>query len=305
VSPGDDGGGLAAGYIARWRPSSVSPRAAVFARDVIAAVAPGGQERAKNLLWAAAKLADYAVPLGLDPVPEVLLHPSVIERFAASAPGLSGVARRTLRTNLRFIARRVVPQLAPADVPLPRERAKQPYSAAEIAGYLALADAQPAASRRMRAAGLVCLGAGAGLIRADLRDVRGSEVIARSGGLVVAVRGRRARTVPVLPRYHARLRAAGRFAGSALICGGADPGRRNITNALITALDGGTGLPRLDTSRLRATWLAEAADLLGLATFMHAAGISCSQRLGDLVAGLKPADEAAAVRLLGTARGRP
>ena len=74
MSSGDDGGGLAAGYIARWRPSSVSPRAAVFARDVIAAVAPGGQERAKNLLWAAAKLADYAVPLGLDPVPEVLLH---------------------------------------------------------------------------------------------------------------------------------------------------------------------------------------------------------------------------------------
>jgi len=90
-----------------------------------------------------------------------------------------------------------------------------------------------------------------------------------------------------------------------LICGGAAPGRRNITSPLITALDGGTGLPRLDTSRLRATWLAEAADLLGLATFMQAAGISCSQRLGDLVAGLKPADEAAAVRLLGTARGRP
>jgi hypothetical protein len=38
---------------------------------------------------------------------------------------------------------------------------------------------------------------------------------------------------------------------------------------------------------------------------MAAAGISCSQRLGDLVAGLKPADEAAAVRLPGAARGRP
>ena len=245
VSPGDDGGGLAAGYIARWRPSSVSPRAAVFARDVIAAVAPGGQERAKNLLWAAAKLADYAVPLGLDPVPEVLLHPSVIERFAASAPGLSGVARRTLRTNLRFIARRVVPQLAPADVPLPRERAKKPYSAAEIAGYLALADAQPAAARRMRAAGLVCLGAGAGLIRADLRAVHGTDVICRSGGVIVAVRGARPRTVPVLSRYHGRLLAAARFAGNAPVCGGADPARRNITTPLTRPLAGGTGLPRL------------------------------------------------------------
>jgi hypothetical protein len=288
-----------AAYIGRWRPSSVSPRAAAFAREVIAAAAPADRERAKNLLWAAGRLADYAASLGLDLQPEVVFHPSVIERFARAAPGLSGVARRTLRTNQRFIARRVVPQLHPADVPLPRERAKAPYSPAEIAGFLALAEAQPTAERRMRAAGLVCLGAGAGLIRADLRDVRGSDVIARSGGLVVAVRGPRARVVPVLARYHARLLAAARFAGTGLICGGADPGRRNITNPLITALDGGGGLPRLDTSRLRATWLAEAADLLGLATFMAAAGISCSQRLGDLVAGLTPGDQAEAVRLLG------
>jgi hypothetical protein len=79
----------AAAYIARWQPSSVSPRAAAFARDVIAAAAPDGRERAKNLLWAAAKLADWAVPLGLQAVPEVLLHPSVAERFTRTAPGLS------------------------------------------------------------------------------------------------------------------------------------------------------------------------------------------------------------------------
>jgi integrase len=291
-----------AGYIARWRPSSVSPQAAAFARDVIAAVAPQEQERAKNLLWAAGRLADYAIGLGLDPVPDVVLHPSVTERFTRCAPGLSGVARRTLRTNLRFIARRVVPALYPQDAALPRERAKQPYSAAEIAGYLALADAQPTAARRMRAAGLVSLGAGAGLIRADLRAVRGTDVIARSGGVVVTVRGARPRVVPVLSRYHGRLLAAARFAGNAPVCGGADPSRRNITTPLTRSLSGGTGLPRLDTSRLRATWLADVAELLGLATFMHAAGITCSQRLGDLLAALEPAGEAEAVRLLGGRR---
>ena len=153
----------------------------------------------------------------------------------------------------------------------------------------------------MRAAGLVCLGAGAGLIRGDLRDVRGTDVACRAGGVVVSVRGARPRAVPVLARYHARLLAAARFAGTGLICGGTDPGRRNLTNPLVRALDGGTGLPRLDTSRLRATWLADCAELLGLATFMHAAGISCSQRLGDLVAGLQPAGEAEAVWLLGAA----
>jgi len=298
----DTADGEVAAYIGRWRPSSVSPPAAAFARDVVATAAPEGRERAKNLLWAAGKLADYAIGLGLEAVPGVVLHPSTAERFTRCAPGLSGVARRTLRTNLRFIGRRVVPHLYPADLPLPRERSKQPYSAAQISGYLALADAQPTRERRMRAAGLVCLGAGAGLIRGDLRDARGTDVARRSGGVVVAVRGARARTVPALDRYHARLLAAAAFAGTGLICGGTDPGRRNITNPLITALDGGTGLPRLDTSRLRATWLADCAEQLGLATFMHAAGISCSQRLGDLIAGLEPAGEAEAVRLLGGRR---
>jgi hypothetical protein len=52
-----------AGYITSWRPSSVPPQAA------------------------AGKLASWGAGLGLDPVPEILLHPSVIERFAAHAPG--------------------------------------------------------------------------------------------------------------------------------------------------------------------------------------------------------------------------
>jgi hypothetical protein len=108
------------------------------------------------------KAAGYGIGIGLEPVPEVLLHPSVIGRFTAHAPGLSGPARRTLRTNLRFLADAVVPQLHPAGLPLPRERAKAPYTPAEIGGYLALAGAQPTAARRMRAAGLVCLGASAG-----------------------------------------------------------------------------------------------------------------------------------------------
>ena len=291
-----------AAYIGRWRPSSVSAEGAAFAREVIAKTAPAGRERARNLLWAAGKLADYAMPLGLEAVPEVLLHPSVAERFTRCAPGLSGAARRTLRTNLRFIGRRVVPQLYPADLPLSRERAKAPYSPAEVSGFLALADAQPTTERRIRAAGLVCLGAGAGLIRGDLRDVRGTDVSCRSGGVIVEVRGRRARAVPVLSRYQDRLLAAARFAGGGLVCGGTETGRRNITGPLVAALDGGAGLPRLDTSRLRATWLADCGELLGLATFMAAAGISCSQRLGDLVAGLQPGGEEQAVRLLGAAR---
>jgi integrase len=296
-------GGVAA-YIGRWGPPSVSPPAAAFAREVTARCGDLDRERAKNLLWAAGKLADYAIGhLGLDPVPEVLLHPSVIERFAAHSPGLSQPARRTLRTNLRFIARRVVPQLVPADAPLPRERAKAPYTPVEISGYLALAAAQPTAARRVHATALVCLGAGAGLIRGDLRNVRGTDITARSGGVIVTVRaGRAPRVVPVLAGYHEPLLESAAFAGEHLVIGGRDPARHNLASPLTASLAGGAGLPALDTSRLRATWLADVAQILGLATFMRAAGITCSQRLGDITAALDPGSEEHAVALLGGQR---
>jgi integrase len=291
--------GPVAGYIAGWAPPSVSPAAAAFAREVVAAAGPGRTDRAKGLLWAAARLADWAAGTGLDLAAGVLLHPSVIERFAAHSPGLSPASRRTLRTNLRFLGRAVAPQLNPADAPLPRERARAPYSPAEIAGFLALAAAQPTVGRQMRATALVCLGAGAGLAGADLRGARGTDVARRAGGVIAVVRGPRPRTVPVLARYHGPLLAAAAFAGDRLIIGGRVPARRNLTYPITAALAGGTGLPRLESARLRSTWLRDCAEILGLATFMHAAGITCSQRLGDIIAGLPPGGEADAVALLG------
>jgi len=150
----------------------------------------------------------------------------------------------------------------------------------------------------MRAGALVCLGAGAGLAGAELRTVRGTDIARRPGGVVARAGGCRPRVVPVLARYHTPLLAAAAFAGTALITGGTNPARQNITTGLIRSLSGGTGLPPLEVSRLRSTWLHECAQLLGLATFMHAAGITCSQRLGDLIAALDPGGEAEAVALL-------
>ncbi|MGH2749864.1 MAG: hypothetical protein ACRDK3_03175 [Actinomycetota bacterium] len=108
--------------------------------------------------------------------------------------------------------------------------------------------------------------------------------------------------MPVLARYHGRLVAAASFAGDGYVIGGQNPDRRNVTNPLVASLAGGIDLPPLDTGRLRASWLAAVADQLGLATFMAAAGIRCSQRLGDIIATLEVGDEAGAVELLGGAR---
>jgi integrase len=277
----------------------VSQEAARFARAVTAAAAPESPGRAKAFLFATSRLGAFAEAVGLELRPEVLLSPSVIERCCfEGTTTMSGPTRRTVRTNLRAVARRVAP-LAPVQR-LSRERAKSPYTNAEIAAYLALADAQPTEARRMRASALVCLGAGAGLVGCDLKAVRGTDVVLRSGGVVVCVAaGRRPRTVPVLARYHARIADAAVFAAGRLLIGGTSTTRRNVTTPLTASLCGGEDLPRIEVARLRASWLCAVAEAIGLRAFMDAAGITCSQRLGDLVATLERPDEHDAVALLG------
>jgi hypothetical protein len=78
----------------------------------------------------------------------------VIERFILVS-SFSAPTQRTVRTNLRFIAKRVLRTedraplemaigVSPPPVALSRERAKAPYTDSEVASYLALADAQRA-----------------------------------------------------------------------------------------------------------------------------------------------------------------
>jgi hypothetical protein len=105
--------------------------------------------------------------------------------------------------------------------------------------------------------------------------------------------------VPVRAELAERALVAAAWAGSGFIVGGAEPTRRNVTSPLIASLAGGADLPRLSLARLRSTWLSRCAADIGLATFMAAAGVVCSQHLGDVVAHLDPGDEATAVALLG------
>ncbi|HWD75420.1 MAG TPA: site-specific integrase [Solirubrobacteraceae bacterium] len=290
----------ATAVIAGWASRSLSPAAAGFVRGVVAQAAPPTPARAKALVFAAAKLAGFGELVGLELSAGVLLDRSVIERFILTGTGgVSPATRRTLRTNLRALARAVEPYPPPRPVALARERAKRPYSEAEIDGYLRLAACQSTPARRSRATALVCLGAGAGIIASELRHVRGSDVVERSGGVIVAVDGTRARSVPVLARYQQPLLEAARFAGERLIAGGRQPGRRNISDELCRALSIDAGLPRLEPGRLRSSWLVACAEQIGLAAFMHAAGVSCSQRLGDLAAQLPEPGETELVALLG------
>lgn len=285
--------------IAAFAPRRLSGEESAFARRVVTSAEPESPSRAKALLFAAGKLATYGSSIGLELEEEMLLTESVIERFVRSSHAGSAPTRRTLRTNLRYLQRASLEHPPPRPQSLPRKRAKAPYSPAEIASYLALCDAQPTKLRRTRASALICLGAGAGLIGGELRSVRGTDVVCRSGGVLVEVGGRRPRVVPVLAPYHRRLLCAAGLLGEAYLVAGRDPDSHNVTNPLVRSLSGGIDLPRLEAGRLRSSYLVDCAERIGLRALMDAAGITSSQRLGDLVAHLEGSSEADAVALLG------
>ena len=290
--------------IAAWRARGVGTEAADFARTVVGAASPVSAVRARSLLWACSRLAAWGTSVGLEARPEVLLHPSVIERYViVGTASCSEPARRTARANLRFVARRAAPMLSHPPLPrsFRRNRAKPPYSPAAVAG-LALAAAPPTAARRHCFGGLLCLGLGAGLEGGELRGVRGSDVVARTDGVVVGVGGRRARVVPVAAPYQAIVVASAAFVGDGFVCGGVSPTRKNITTDLLSRVSGGADLGRLDVGRLRSTWLATHLVELGLGALFQAAGVVCSQRLGDLARQLPRCDEATLVSVLGGRR---
>lgn len=176
VSPaGSDQAARAARVIAAWAPRSLSPAAAGFARAVVERAAPPTPARAKALLFAAGRLAAFAERSGLELAPGVLLADATVERLVlCGCGGLSPASVRTLRANLRALARALAAYPEPAPVAVARDRAKAPYSPAEVEGYLRLAAAQSTQARRMRASALVCLGAGAGIVAGELRYLRGT-----------------------------------------------------------------------------------------------------------------------------------
>jgi hypothetical protein len=299
-------GSEVAEVVSAWHPRLVGDEEAAFACRVVLACSPASPARARSLLWATSRLAAFGRGIGLQASEEALLCPSVIERFVmVGLAGASGSRRRTVRANLRFVARRVAPvQFPPDQVTVGRLSSARPCSPSEIAAYLGLAAAQPTAARRMRATGLICLAAGAGLAGADLRQVRGPGIAEVSGVLCVRVRGLRPRLVPVLAPYREILSSSAAFAGSGFLIGGVKPDRHNVTHRLVDSLSGGEDLSRLSVSRLRASFLTDVLVGTGFPELLSAAGLRDSKALFDLVSYLPRPSEDRVVAVIG-ALGAP
>ncbi len=293
-----------ASLIASYEAVGMASEASAFAKMVVSSCDPVGFSRARTLLWSCGRLGGFALSVGLEATPEILLSQAVIERFVATGMAeLSESTRRSVRANLRFVARHVVPGLCGArPVPMARSALPVPYLKSEIASMFLLAEHQATMGRRMRLQGLLCLGLGAGLSGSDLRHVTGRHVKPHRGGVVVLVEGRRQRLVPVLARYSGRLVESARFAGKNYVTGGLSPERRNLTARLVKNIAGGDDVVGIDPSRLRITWLVEMSERIGLKALLTAAGINSSGRLGAIAAHCCDIEIDEALELLGGER---
>ena len=122
----------------------------------------------------------------------LVLSGAVIERFIlVGCAGVSPATRRTLRTNLRALARSIerYPR-AGSGAAGARAREGAVLAGGDRRVSAARRRAEHPSARRMRAGALVCFGAGAGIIAGELRHVRGSDVVVRAGGVMVDGRGR-------------------------------------------------------------------------------------------------------------------
>ncbi len=234
-----------------------------------------------------ADFAAWAASEGVPMVPVHLLDLDVIERYiAVGLPTSKESTRATRRAILRRIARRCSPAAPDPPLPIAYRRIRPPYDLEEALRYLALAGSQPTPARRRSMEAIIRLGLGCGIASRDLGWVRGTDVVRLADGAVsVTVSGgTRPRPVIALQPHEDALLRLGQVAGAGLLIGGSVRGRRNITRGPLARMVGGEDLPRLETARLRSSWLlTHLRSGTPLPAIMQAAGLTTVRPLEDLL----------------------
>ncbi|GAA1955303.1 hypothetical protein [Agromyces allii] len=188
---------------------------------------------------------------------EQMLNVAVIEYYIAEGlTGYTKAGRGTIRSRLLRLAEAFGPDvklrqpLRAYSGPNP----SKPYALLDQAGFTSWARSQGTRLRSANAAVLLSLGFGAGLSNEEIISVRRGDIIPDELGLLLDLKGKRSRRIPVLELWSPALLQAS-WAGEpdewAFL-----PGRHyrsaNLTGLFISKSDAPV---RLQTRRMRATWI--------------------------------------------------
>jgi len=247
--------------IAGYAPLRMDPklwtRVEEFVRDAVGRAEPGAVYEARRLMNVVAQLAAWADRCGLALVPEVVLHPDTIDRFAREACGhLQSGTQGNYRTMLREVGAALLgPEVYPLrPLPLWRSELVRPYSPSEQAELLSWCRGLTTTRLRDNIAVLLAVGLGAGLTSDEVCLLRGEDIVRDARGVIVRVIRGPGREVPVLRRWEDQVAAIGARAGSEpVFLPQITVTKRKVANFVSRCPKGDA--PNLNMVRLRVTWL--------------------------------------------------
>lgn len=192
----------------RWQPRLANPAHAPMLRRLALAAEPITARQTVFLLTTLSGLAFWAAETGHRVSEATLTDPDLIARYEhVGMPGSIFPVRRRTREALDRIstAHRGVP--APPRPPGDAKRAYvHPYTPDDVDRLIRWGQAQRSNLKRHALLAILGCGLGAGLSRADLKTVTGTDVTGHPDGTVtIRVAGKAPRRVTVLRRYEALL----------------------------------------------------------------------------------------------------
>lgn len=246
--------------IVGYRPKKIDPavwdaiRPAVI--EIVVRSEPASPGHAIHRILPVAKLAAWAHAEGVALEPATLLSERVIEEWArrAIASGEPSSSVATYRSILRTVAAVAAPARAKPTATISRSRGVEPHTADEDLALRRAVTGQRTPVYRATGSLLYGLSRGAGLISADLRKLRGGDVIDSAEGISVNLGDR---TVWVLDEFCDIVRIGLSVdRGDGWLLAGRDGKCRNI-GQYIDRFTVPAGTPRLNLSRCRATWVLD------------------------------------------------
>ncbi len=292
--------------IAAYRPNGVSPEdwdqhIGPIVRDLTTKSGFTSRGTVQHTMKGLTRLVIWARIHGVPLDPEVLLHPDTVERFIATGiPDLNERSRSTRRSALRAVSIAVTTKTpwTPQPPKLRRSYYARPYSAAELGRWWEVATSQKTESRDRAARAMVALGLGVGVSASEHLTITGNDIIERHGVVAVQIGGPRARTVPSVAAWGDRLlQLASEVADEPLI--GSFSTAANRAYNLMRAIEVPPSMPRLETPRLRSSWMAGLLTAgVPIKEFARASGLNVVQHLEDFLPFLPDMDEASVFRRL-------
>ena len=209
---------------------------------------------------------------------EIVLSPAMIKAFVATLKK----GERDVEPNLWRLAKawNLVPSSESVTDGVPRPDYLTPYTTDEIDALVDAALNQPTTLRSATLLSIIFLGAGAGVVRIDAREVTSTDIHFHSDGSMFVFAGDHC--AKVLPEFVELANQVRALRPTGRLRGDRDPS--NLTANAAVWIKGRRGVPALSADRLRATYMCALLESgTGLLDLLSWSGLKSAEALDGYI----------------------